>query len=286
MEQVQEALLEKVIKQIEHLPSLPQVVTKVLAMTDSAHISAVDLSKEMDQTLSAKVLKMANSAYYGGRAARKVNTVHHAIVIIGLDALKEIILTTSLFHTFRDSKEIESLQPLWQHSLECGLAAKRLAWVVRFEAMDEAYLVGLIHDIGRLIIQQHFPDQFALLKRRTNGITEEIGLEREIFGMTHAEIGARVAEQWNFPEALIEAIAHHHDGEWRLNPKLGRILFYADQFVLGGVDFQKMLDLFREAGMNYPTNWKDEELKRAEDLLQEEIKKASSMLDSSRAPAN
>jgi len=286
MEQVQEALLEKVIQQIEHLPTLPQVVTKVLAMTDSAHISAVELSKEMDQTLSAKVLKMANSAYYGGRTARKVNTVHHAIVIIGLDALKEIILTTSLFHTFRDSKEIESLQPLWQHSLECGLAAKRLAWVVRFEAMDEAYLVGLIHDIGRLIIQQYFPDQFALLKRRTNGITEEIGLEREIFGMTHAEIGARVAEQWNFPENLIEAIAQHHDGEWRLNPKLGRILFYADQFVLGEVDFQKMLDLFREAGMNYPPNWKDEELKKAEDLLQEEIKKASSMLESSRAPAN
>jgi len=141
MEQVQQSLIEKVIKQIEHLPTLPQVVTKVLAMTDSAHISAVELSKEMDQTLSAKVLKMANSAYYGGRTARKVNTVHHAIVIIGLDALKEIILTTSLFHTFRDSKEIESLQPLWQHSLECGLAAKRLAWVVRFEAMDEAYLI-------------------------------------------------------------------------------------------------------------------------------------------------
>jgi HD-like signal output (HDOD) protein len=73
MEQVQEALLEKVIQQIEHLPTLPQVVTKVLAMTDSAHISAVELSKEMDQTLSAKVLKMANSAYYGGRTARKVN---------------------------------------------------------------------------------------------------------------------------------------------------------------------------------------------------------------------
>jgi len=229
---------------------------------------------------------MANSAYYGGRTAGKVNSVHHAIVIIGFDALKEIILTTSLFHTFKDSKEIKSLRPLWQHSIECGLAAKRLAWVFRYEAMDEAYLAGLIHDIGRLVIQQYFPDQFAALKRQTNGAGEEIGLEREILGMTHAEIGARMAAQWNFPETLIEAIAHHHDGGWQLNPQLGRILFYADQFVLGMFDFQKMLDLFRQDGMNYPMNWKDEELKKAQDMLQEEISKASSMLDSSQAPNN
>jgi putative nucleotidyltransferase with HDIG domain len=286
MTQVQETLVERVIKQIEHLPTLPQVVTKVLAMTDSAHVNAVELSKEMDQTLSAKVLKVANSAYYGGKTVRKVNSVHHAIVIIGFDALKEIILTTSFFHTFQDSKEVESLRPLWQHSLECGLAAKRLAWVFRYEDMDEAYLAGLIHDIGRLVIQQYFPDQFSLLKRQTNGAGEDMELEREILGITHAEIAGKMAEQWNFPETLIEAIAHHHDGNWQLNPKLGRILFYADQFVLGMVDFHKMLDLFRQAGMNYPMSWKDEELKKAEDMLQEEIKKASSMLGSSQPPNN
>ncbi|MCX5912280.1 MAG: HDOD domain-containing protein [Deltaproteobacteria bacterium] len=284
MTQVQNTLIERVIQKVEHLPTLPQVVTKVLAMTDSAHVNAVELSKEMDQTLSAKVLKVANSAYYGGRTVRKVNSVHHAIVIIGFDALKEIILTTSLFHTFQDSKEIESLRPLWQHSLECGLAAKRLAWVFRYEAMDEAYLVGLIHDIGTLIIQQYFPDQFRLLKKQSNGVGEDLGLEREILGMTHAEIAGKVAEQWNFPETLVEAIAHHHDENWQLNPKLGRILFYADHFVMGMVDFHKMLDLFRQAGMNYPMTWKDEELKKAEDMLKEEIQKASSMLVSSQAP--
>jgi putative nucleotidyltransferase with HDIG domain len=284
MTQVQADLVEKVIKEIEHLPTLPQVVMKVLAMTDSDRVNAMELSKEMDQSLSAKVLKVANSAYYGGRTVRKVSSVHHAIVIIGFDALKEIILTTSLFHTFQDSKQIESFKPLWQHSLECGLAAKRLAWVYRYEAMDEAYLVGLIHDLGSLIIQQFFPDQFRDIKSQTNGAVENLGLEKEILGMTHAEIGGKMAERWNFPEALVEAIAHHHGENWQLNPTLGRIISYADQFVLGLVDFKKMLDLFRQAGMNYPLTWKDEELKKVEDLLQEEITKAPSMLNFSQAP--
>ncbi len=281
MTPVQEISVEKVIKQIEHLPTLPQVVTKVLAMTDSANVNAVELSKEMDQTLSAKVLKVANSAYYGGRTLRKVNSVHHAIVIIGFDALKEIILTTSFFHTFQDSKEVEFLRPLWEHSLECALAAKRLAWIFRYEDMDEAYLAGLIHDIGRLVIQQYFPDQFALLGK-TNGLGEDTGLEKEILGLTHAEIAGKVAQQWNFPETLKEAIENHHSGNWRLHPKLGRILFYADQFVLGTVDFYKMLDSFHQAGIHYPVSWKEEELQRAKDMLQEEVKRASSMLDSCR----
>ena len=281
MPQIQESVIEKVLGKIEHLPSLPQVVTKLLAMTDSANVNARVLSKELDQSLSAKVLKMANSAYFGGGAARKVNSVHHAIVIIGFDAVKEIILTTSFFHTFHDSKEVEALKPLWQHSMECALIAKRLAWLYRYEAMDEAYLVGLIHDIGKLVIQQYFPDQYRLIKAGKNGKIDEVEGEREILGMTHAEIARRMAEQWNFPEALIEVIAHHHDGTFRLNPKLGKILFFANDFVLGKVDFATMLGLFGNAGMLPPPNWKEEEIKKAEGIFQEEIKKASSILNGS-----
>jgi putative nucleotidyltransferase with HDIG domain len=277
--QPQNKLIEKVIREIEHLPTLPQVVTKLLAMADSAKVNAVDLSKEMDQSLSAKVLKVANSAYYGGRAARKVNSVHHAIVIIGFDAVKEIVLTTSFFHTFQDAKEIEALQPLWRHSLECALVAKRLAWVYRYEATDEAYLVGLIHDIGKLVIQQYFPDQSRLISDRNIGEVEILDLEKGILGMTHAEIGGRMAEQWNFPEALVEAIAHHHDEKWQLNPNLGRILFYADRFVSGLVDFHRMLELFTQAGMRFPLNWHLDELKKVEEIFREEMKKAASVLN-------
>lgn len=280
MEKVQKCSIEEVLKEIEHLPTLPQIVTKLLAMTESANVSAVGLSKEMDQSLSAKVLKVANSAYYGGRSIRRVSNVDHAIVIIGFDAVKEIILITSFFHTFQNTQEVKSLEPLWKHSLECALVAKRLAWVYRYEAMDEAYLVGLIHDIGKLVIQQHFPEQFRIIQSKENGGLEDLENEKEILGMTHAEIAGKLSEHWNFSETLVEAIGHHHDEKWQLNPQLGRILFNADHFVSGEIDFDKMLESFRQEGMTYPINWKSEELRKVEEILHEEMKKASSMLES------
>jgi putative nucleotidyltransferase with HDIG domain len=282
MAPIQNSVIEKVLKQIEHLPTLPQVVTKILAMTDSAKVNAVDLSKEMDQSLSAKVLKVANSAYYGGRAARSVTSVHHAIVIIGFDAVKEIVLTTSFFHTFKDSQEVETFKPLWQHSLECAFIAKRLAWVYRYEGLDEAYLAGLIHDIGKLVIQQYFRDPSRLIQNKTAAGSDPLKAEKEVLGMTHAEIAGRIAEQWNFHESLVEAIAHHHDEKWKLNPKLGRILFYANRFVSGAVDFNRMLELFTQAGMHFPLNWHFNELRKVEEIFREEMNKAASLMN---APA-
>jgi putative nucleotidyltransferase with HDIG domain len=284
MPPLQSKSIENILREIEHLPTLPQIVTKLLAMTDSAKVNAMNLSKEMDQSLSAKVLKVANSAYYGGRATGRVNNIHHAVVIIGFDAVKEIILTTSFFHTFRDSKEVESLKPLWQHSTECALIAKRLAWVYRYEALDEAYLGGLIHDIGKLVIQQYFPEQYRLIQSKSAGGGENLAIEKEILGLTHADIGGRVSKQWNFPESLVDSIAHHHDEKWQSNPQLGRILFYANQFVLGKVDFFKMLELFTQAGMHFPLEWHLEQLRKVEEIFREEVQKASQLLQDDSGP--
>jgi putative nucleotidyltransferase with HDIG domain len=281
MPQVQKNVMEKVLSEIDHLPTLPHVVAKIIAMAESDQGNAVALSKELDQSLSAKVLMVANSAYYGGNARRQVNSVHHAIVIIGFDAVKEIILTTSLFHTFKDAQDVKSLEPLWQHSVECAVAARRLAWVFRYEGMDEAYVAGLVHDIGKLVIQQYFPDQLRLIKKEDKEGADDLAMEKEILGMTHAAIAGKIAKHWNFPEPLVEAVAHHHDEGWQLNPKLGKIIFYANRFVLGRVDFFSILNLFGQSGISYSPSWKAEDLARVEDMLQGEIKKASSMLHSS-----
>ena len=104
-------------------------------------------------------------------------------------------------------------------------------------------------------------------------------LEKEILGVTHAEIAGKMALHWNIPDNLVEAIAHHHDEKWQLNPKLGRIVSYANRFVLGMIDFVSMLELFRQSGDAYPASWKPEDLKRIEEMLQEEIKKACKMLN-------
>ncbi len=267
-------LIDQVINQIEHLPTLPQVVTNLLAMTESPNVDAVKLSKAMDQSLAAKVLKMANSAFYG---KRKVNSIPQGIVIIGFDAVKEIILTTSLFHTFHEAQDVQALQPLWQHSLECAVIAKRLAWIYRYETLDEAYFAGLIHDIGKVIIQQYFPDPHQQIERIMEAGVENLEAEKKVLGITHAEIGGKMAHRWDFPPPLVDAITHHHDQNWQINPKLGKILHYADLFVLGSIDLTHLLSAFSQAGMFHPANWDESDMAEVEEILRREIEKAQSM---------
>jgi putative nucleotidyltransferase with HDIG domain len=276
-------MIDQLLDQIEHLPTLPQVVTNLLAMTESPSVDAVKLSRAMDQSLAAKVLKVANSAYYG---RRKVNSIQHGIAIIGFDAVKEIILTTSLFHTFHESQDVQSLQPLWQHSLECAVIAKRLAWIYRYETLDEAYFAGLIHDIGKLIIQQYFSEAYKEIENATDGGDENLNAEKDILGLTHAEIGGKMAQRWDFPPPLVDVVTHHHDQDWRLNPKLGRILYFADRFVLGFIDFSSILRAFKEAGISHPGSWNSEDLQEVEEILRGEIDKAHAIFNISGEVGN
>jgi putative nucleotidyltransferase with HDIG domain len=269
-------VIDQVIQEIEHLPTLPHVVMRVLSMAESPKISAIELSKTMDQTLAAKVLKMANSAYYGGRE-RNINSIQHAIMMVGFEAVKEIILTTSFFHTFHDARDVQALQPLWQHSMECALIGKRLAWMYRYDSLDEAYLSGLTHDIGRLLIHQYFSDQYWEIEEKTKAGKDLIEAEKEVLEMTHADIGGKIAERWGFPANLVDSIAHHHDRGWTVNPVLGKILHYADQFILGQLVFSSMLEAFSQEGMNYPATWDSSDLASVEQILQEEMGKAQSM---------
>lgn len=272
-------LIDRVLDQIEHLPTLPHVVANLLAMTESPSVDAMKLSKALDQSLAAKVLKVANSAFYG---KRKVNTISQGIVIIGFDAVKEIILTTSLFHTFHEARDIEALQPLWQHSLECAMIAKRLAWIYRYEILDEAYFSGLIHDIGKLVIQQYFPGEDQQIRKLIEEGVENLEAEKQILSITHAEIGGKMVQRWNFPAALVDAVNHHHDQEWKLNPRLGRILHYANLFVLGLVGFTEMLAAMNQAGMSFSVSWDSYDLQGVEEILQQEIEKARSMFEVSK----
>ena len=268
--------IEQVIEQIEHLPTLPQVVMRVLAMAESPRISAIELSKAMDQSLAAKVLKVANSAYYGGRG-RNISSIHHAIMLVGFESVKEIILTTSFFHTFHDAQDVHALQPLWQHSLECALIAKRLAWMYRYDSLDEAYLSGLTHDIGRLVIQQYFSDHYREIEKKKEMGVEWLQAEKEVLDLTHAEIGGKIAERWAFPSPLVDTITHHHDREWGVNPTLGKILYYSDNYTLKNLDFSQLLEEFSREGMHYPATWDSSDLTSVEQILQEEMGKSSSM---------
>ena len=270
-------IIDRVIKQIEHLPTLPQVVMKVMALAESPSVTALDLSKAMDQSLAAKVLKVANSAFYGSKGSKVVNSLQHAIVRIGFDMVKEIILTTSLFHTFHDTRDVEDLQPLWCHSMECALIGKRLAWIFRSEPLDEAYLAGLTHDLGKLIIQQYFPEGYGEIENKKKAGAAETEAEIDVMEITHAAIGGKIAQHWGFPPAIGDAIMHHHDRDWLVNPVLGRILYYADQFVSGNINFSQLMDECSKAGMRHPSTWETSDLDSVESILLGEKERAKTM---------
>jgi putative nucleotidyltransferase with HDIG domain len=198
-------------------------------------------------------------------------------MLVGFEAVKEIILTTSFFHTFHDAQDVQALQPLWQHSLECALIAKRLAWMYRYDSMDEAYLSGLTHDIGMLVIQQYFSDQCREIEKKRELGVEWLQAERDVLELTHADIGGKIAERWAFPPNLVEAIGHHHDREWKVNPALGKILHYSDQYTNKFINYSQLLEAFTREGMVYPATWDSSDLASVEQILQEDLVKSQSM---------
>jgi putative nucleotidyltransferase with HDIG domain len=198
-------------------------------------------------------------------------------MLVGFEAVKEIILTTSFFHTFHDAQDVQALQPLWQHSLECALIAKRLAWMYRYDSLDEAYLSGLTHDIGKLVIQQYFSQQYREIEKKKESGVEWLRAEQEVLELTHAEIGGKIAERWSFPPNLVDAIGHHHDRDWKMNPALGGILHFADKYTNKVLNFSQLLEAFSRDGMNYPSTWDSSDLTSVEQILQEELGKSQSM---------
>lgn len=204
--------IQKKLDSIVELPTIPTIMSQVLAALDNPNLSATQLASiiERDQTLTAKVLKVANSPFYG--FARKISTIDLAVVILGINVLKEIVLGLLIQKFFtRLSKSMFDVKSFWNYSLFCGAAAKLLARKLGYKLAGEAFVAGLMHDLGILIIIENFRKQFGeirkLQKTKDLSITEA---ESFVLGATHADIGLWLAEKWNLPPKLCLAIKNHH----------------------------------------------------------------------------
>jgi putative nucleotidyltransferase with HDIG domain len=172
---------------IRDLPTLPAVAQKVLSLADDDTAGLEKLAEiiSRDQTLSARVLSLANSAYYGHRA--KISTIQRAMVVIGMNMLKQISFSVIVCATI--GKAGKDRAHFWKHSLATAMAASIIAKRTGIKDADVCFMAGLLHDIGRMILETHFPAQTEL---------------------DHAEVGGWAAERWQLPPQLVEAIAHHH----------------------------------------------------------------------------
>lgn len=209
-----EARLSWLLQYARDIPPLPRVAVQVANLVDQPNTSAAQVAQalSMDQVLTARVLKLANSAFYG--APRKISTVTEAIVLLGMRTIRNMTMAVSCFDLYdRDVKGYtERRGDMWRHSLCCGYAAQQIAARVRYPLPEEAFVAGLLHDIGKVLISLRLSNEFGMALDRV--IEEKITFveaELEILGFDHAQVGAHMSEAWNLPPQLVSAIRWHHD---------------------------------------------------------------------------
>jgi HD-like signal output (HDOD) protein len=204
---------QKIIARIDDLPTLPRTVLKITELVNDPKSSAKDLSRVItdDQVLTARLLKLVNSSFYG--FPQRISTVTNAIVLLGFDAIRSLLLTTSVFDLFagRSKKKKQDQEKFWDHSLGCAVGAKVIGNYLRHDKIEELFVSGLLHDIGKIVEMLFLPNEFAEVVATTNKENSlMIAAENKILGYNHAEIGRLLAAKWNLPVKLEQIIAHHH----------------------------------------------------------------------------
>lgn len=229
-----EISLEKIAAGVKDLPALPQIVNKVIKLTDDPNSNVNDLGNLIcqDQSLTAKVLRLANSAYYG--FPRRIGTVSQAIVILGFNTIRSLVMAASVHQVL--SREVEGYSlgqgELWRHSIGVAMGARLLSKRTRLEVPEQAFIAGLLHDIGKVVLSHYVRTEYdSILKLVANGIPF-MEAEKQVLGFDHAAIGAKVAEKWNLPSDLVQAIAGHHTPESGQGGNLTALVHVADAMCL------------------------------------------------------
>ncbi|MCA9291120.1 MAG: HDOD domain-containing protein [Phycisphaerales bacterium] len=235
----QNALVETAVKGISHIATLPEITLKIISLVEDASSTAQDLHDVIsnDPALCSRVLKVVNSAFYG--LPRQIGSINRAIVLLGLNAVKNIAIAASLSKLFKGGELCPQFaaRDLWKHSIAAAAAAKLVCDELKLGLPDEAFLAGLIHDIGIMVELQAHPDglvevfgaiEFDEEGRPTRDMLE---LERTIIGADHQRFGAALCDAWKFPKSFTYVTSHHHDPLElpRANRTLAAIVYMADR---------------------------------------------------------
>ncbi len=246
---------QKKIEQIDNLPTLPEVANKLFRIINNPTTTALDVANLIarDVSLTSKVLRLANSAFYG--IPRTVTTVQNAVVILGLKVINTMVFSISVVKIFPadGNNEFFSRKKFWNHSLACAIMSRKLAQSMkRFSLSDpeECFCAGLIHDIGRVVLDQYFHENF--LKAIQLAHQEKIALveaEDRIFGFNHSHVGDWLTARWELPVDIRTPIVHHHSPRaTEQGQEITRIVHLADYlcheagYTLPGIETPPPLD--------------------------------------------
>jgi putative nucleotidyltransferase with HDIG domain len=208
-----ERLLAQLMDNARELPTMPKTAVYVAKLVDDPNTSAAQVSTALasDQVLTARVLRMANSAFYG--APRRISTVTDAIVLLGMRTIRNMAMAVSCYDVL--DREVKSYAmrrgDMWRHAFCVAYGAQIIAKQVRYRATEEAFVAGLLHDIGKVVISLNLSEEFRqVIEIARGGETPFLEAEQQVLGFDHAEVGARITENWNLPHHLVETILYHH----------------------------------------------------------------------------
>jgi HD-like signal output (HDOD) protein len=209
----QQSKILDVVKKVSALATLPEVTAKIIQTVEDPRSTAAKLHQIVthDPALVTRILKVVNSAFYG--LPGQIGSVERAIVLLGLNAVKNIAVAASIGKLFRAGKLCEGFaaRDLWTHCIAVGVCARDIARQMKSPIADEAFLAGMIHDVGILISLQTFPEQLSeVCEQSKSGERSFCELEQEIIGMDHQQLGATLAEQWKFPRSCQLVAGYHH----------------------------------------------------------------------------
>ena len=203
---------QKILQGNFEISSLPNIFYKVNQAVEDADTSFAEIGNIIsgDASLSARLLKIVNSSFYG--FASKIETITHAVTIVGMTQLRDLVLATTIVGQFRGiPKKVLDMEAFWLHSISTGLTARIIAIYRKEPNPERFYVMGLLHDIGRLLLLLNAPDEMkvALEHYRKGGLLYEA--EQEVLGLDHSKVAGALLEKWELPVRLTDAINFHHD---------------------------------------------------------------------------
>lgn len=228
--------LDELVEKVDEIPAFPQAVINIINLIEDPNTGAKDVESEIikDQGLTTKILKLANSSYYG--VSRNIKTVSEATVLLGFQAVKSMVLATSVGKVFDRELPGYALgnEDLWRQSQVCAITTRVIAKKIKFPQADQAYTAGLLRDIGKVILDHYMSEQYEIVVEQVHSSKKSfLQVEQDILGFDHGQVGARIAEKWHLPEDLVEAIATHHTpNEAVINPKMTAMVHVADVVVM------------------------------------------------------
>lgn len=247
--------LKEALSRIDSLPTLPAIYIQLMEElgSEDASIEKIGDIISKDVGLSVKILKLINSSFFGSR--RKINHPAKAVSMLGLDFVKAIVLTCGTFDKFKNVKfPGVSLDQLWNHAMLTGTFAKIIARQSGFDQTnaDTAYMAGLLHDIGKLLIAAHLPDSFIKINELVSQNSMPMfEAETEVLGTTHSGIGAYLLGLWGLPDTILDAVTLHHAPEKMQHETIDptKVVHVANAFAGAGDKISESRDNFD--GLDY-----------------------------------